>query len=535
MKQLVREIWEWMKVERRNLLIIAVVVVAAYINMLPNQFVWDDGYFVGWEGYRGNTLDIAGILEGKVPMAYGQVYRPLRGLWYVLSVNVWDMWVVGYHLQGLAVHLIITTMVYWIANILACNSLPRIRSGSPLKRESHRIALISALLFGVHPIHTEAVSWITASFDTIGIAFMFASLIAYMQYINSKFEIRNPKHIGKDGKIQRYKTTSLVLAGLAFFTYELTFVLIPIVWLMERLIRNKTNRTNGTDKTYVQLVLMVVGYFVVKAMVLPPDMNRLPWLFGGFLEAVLFVPVVLWSYIRYMIFPFPQSTNHLIFPGVHNLYYADGGVLLKLTLNIWSVEYLVGLGILVGLGVVGYFWGKKNKFVWFAGLWTVVSLVPVLQLVPLNSVFAERYTYIASFGICLLGAIGIEGLSRVTLSFGKLRISLKKGESVVGTIIIALLIALTMQRNRVWGTTVTLWEDAVKAGPVSAYALRNLGASYYIYKDYDRAIKYYLQAKAAQPTHFETYQKLVYLYDLIGQSNKSLEVKNEAKELFLIK
>src|SRR3989344_1516695 len=165
-----------------QLLIISILTGFSFSNIFQNQFATDDiGYFYNWQipKHFENIPKI--FTQDSVPLDEKGVYRPVKALAIMVVYKVWGLNVVGYHLVGLMVHLLCTVLVYLITLEIIQNvryrefskEKPKFKGqnyNSKLKSEKKSIIhntysiipFITALLFGVHPIHTEAITFILA-------------------------------------------------------------------------------------------------------------------------------------------------------------------------------------------------------------------------------------------------------------------------------------------------------------------------------------------------------------------------------------
>ena len=149
-----------------HLVLITLITTLAYSNIFANDFVGDDpGFMKDWE-LTQSWDHIPELLTGAVPLGHEKVYRPVRSLIYLGMYQAFGPTVWVYHVYSLLIHLTVTILVFFISRHLFRSSLP---------------ATVAALLFGTHPIHTEAITFMTTSFDITGIALMLGSFLCYLK------------------------------------------------------------------------------------------------------------------------------------------------------------------------------------------------------------------------------------------------------------------------------------------------------------------------------------------------------------------
>jgi len=101
-----------------------------------------------------------------MPDEWVNYYRPLFLLWVRINEAVFGIQAWGWHLTTILAHVLSTLLVYFLVWRLGVE---------------RNVALLAALLFGLHPAHIEAVAWISGVNEPLmGILFM-GSLFAYVQ------------------------------------------------------------------------------------------------------------------------------------------------------------------------------------------------------------------------------------------------------------------------------------------------------------------------------------------------------------------
>ena len=205
----------FLKNTKLQLLVILLLTGLSYSNIFQNEFIWDDpGFIKQWETIR-SFKNIPKLLQGDTPLDHASVYRPVRGIFYTISYHLWGQEnPLGYHIQSLLIYFGIIILVYLITQMVIGSWLLVHRKKQSTNYQlptTNQIPFITALLFALHPIHVEAISFITASFDTIGILFFFLAFYLYIKFQQQK-------------RILFY-LLSLLSSLLAFFTYEMTLVL----------------------------------------------------------------------------------------------------------------------------------------------------------------------------------------------------------------------------------------------------------------------------------------------------------------------
>jgi protein O-mannosyl-transferase len=200
------------KYRRWGLLFVLFATFLVYANTLTHQFVWDDQQFIfDWQTPKLGLSGIIPMFLGDTPMGHENVYRPLRGIYYLISIISWKPIPFLYHFQAIVIHLAGTLAAYLIIRKL-------------LHREV--AALIGALVFGLHPLHVESVTWVTSSFDTLGQVIALYAFYTYLRWTQAA--------------TKTWRFLSLLLTAMAIFSHE-TAVMLPVYMLLHHLIFKKTN------------------------------------------------------------------------------------------------------------------------------------------------------------------------------------------------------------------------------------------------------------------------------------------------------
>jgi tetratricopeptide (TPR) repeat protein len=169
------------------------------------------------------------------------------------------------------------------------------------------------------------------------------------------------------------------------------------------------------------------------------------------------------------------------------------------------------------------FWvGRFSKGILFGGLWFVVVLLPILNIIPIPwPMVIERFSYVPSLGFALvIGFLGdlLMGLSLVTTPP-----RVRRGIVGLFMMVLVLFSVMTVMRNRVWSDEILLWEDTVQKAPRFALGHMNLGLAYHERGDLERAAKSYEESLKYDPSAPKIYHNLGKLYQDMGRMDQALE------------
>lgn len=365
-----------MKPRQAELFCVAALLIAVLCVYLPSisfGFVADDtsqilaNYHIHSANYipvyfTSHVWSQIAMSPGEEPAAY---YRPVFLLWLLGNYLFFGYSTAGWHLSVVALHLLVTFLVYLLARRLV---------------DEWWIAAAAALFFGLHPVHIEAVDWISGASEPIMAAPFLAAALCYIE----AWRGRRPK---------LWLACSLFFYTVAIFAKETAIVLPAILIAYEALLRGNRNLRSFAVRM-AGFALVTAGYWAMRSYALHGiHINNLP------LSTFAFTfPSAAWFYIRHLLVP-----DRLSF--FYNVSYIR-------TFQIATVLAPLGWACLV-LGLVAI-WARVNRLVAFSAFWAAVCILPPLYIPVFfqYELVHDRYLYLPSIGFCLLAALAAAGLAR---------------------------------------------------------------------------------------------------------------------------
>ena len=477
---------------RRNLLfslIILLLTFLAYANSFENSFHHDDLHVIVRNPHI-KDLNKVPLLFLQPQMGSGvytetSSYRPLLMATFALNFHLGSSNVFGYHLFNFGLHVFCAILVYFILFHLF-RFAGMASAGNPLRDQL--TALFAALIFALHPVQTESVTYITGRSSLLTAAFFLAAFYAYMQYgLN-----RNPG----------YLFLSLLAYAAALLVKETAVTLLPLLMFLDYL--------SPRGRTWKDRILALLPFVLLSAIYIGIRLH----FFGS---------------LHYAGDPLRPFSAHLLTQPRAWVHYL-GTLLLPLNLNmdydfrvsysLLESEVLGSLFILVALTIVLWRLSKWNRLVGFFSLWFLVTLLPTNSIIVLEDLVSDRWIYLSSVGFAVLFALVafwiyhhlIEGGNRV--------------RKLVFFFLCALVIELygfsTILRNFTWTSPLTLWEDAVSKSPQKARTLNALGAALASQGRLEEARQRLSQAIALEPRGGQAYLNLGYVFAEQGKLDKAI-------------
>ena len=163
-----------MKTTLTSIFLIIILGFIVYSNSLDGKFVTDDFALVKDNIYIKDRAHLPKIfskdikIEGEKKYYY---YRPVPLVTYMIDYSLWRLDVRGYHFSNTLFHILVALAIYWLMHVFFKDNI---------------LSLLTSILFIVHPIHTEAVAYISGRADLLAVLFMLLSFIFYVKYLDSK-------------------------------------------------------------------------------------------------------------------------------------------------------------------------------------------------------------------------------------------------------------------------------------------------------------------------------------------------------------
>jgi tetratricopeptide (TPR) repeat protein len=475
---------------------ILLLTIVVYANSINNDFTnWDDPALV-IENRAIRSLSLENILHIFTPHP-GLTYQPVRLLSYAIDYHFWRLNPVGYHIGNTLLHSLSSIILY----LLLLNVLNKI-SDSSYRESGNNIALLAALLFVVHPVNVESVSWISSRKYGLVAFFTFLSFYLYVKSGN------RDKHY-----ILQY-LLSILTYILALLSSPFGVVLPGLIILYEFCRNYEINSVYNLKHRlyyYIPYILITIIHFIFLFSVVFAGPNSAVKKHSAekYIYTLFTMLRVLCDYIKNIFFPFWLNNR-----------YID-----RISLSFFEYKVIISLVILIFIAIIllKHLKSRKTIVVFCVG-WFFISLLPVSNIVPISTKMADRYLYLPAIGILLLFSVGLHKLAENCFS-GKFR------GIIVWSVAIPLVFIfsyLSIQRNKVWANSQTLWEDSLKKAPQNHLAHLNLGEAMYKDGRLDEAIKHYFHATRLKPDYADAYNNLATALAEQGKFKEALDHYEEA-------
>lgn len=439
-----------------HLSLLAVTIFITYSTVFGAGFMsWDDPDYIlhnaDIQSFTGETI------QHWFARFYIGNYHPLTLFSYAIDYVIGKQDPFSYHLTNVLLHIVNAGLVYVLVNRI---------------QQQKWVGFFVALLFAVHPVQTETVSWVAERKNVLYALFFLGSLICYVGYI---IEDRRKLWI------------AAFLLGLASMLCKpaaitLPFALIAIdVWM---------HRDLSSGKLWLQkfpfLVLSIIfGIIAIKAQKQGDFLNQHSGF--GIFDTIVFAG---YAYVQYIINLFVPIKLSVLYP---------------YPLGIGAVQILytlIAISILA-LGVIAY---RKKWYVLCGGiLFYTVNIALVLQFVQFGEVLmADRYLYLPCIGIWL---------PVVYYLYQAVGAKSKEVVSIVALGIVGLIFLVAAQkRNSIWLSELAFWQSVTDTFPESSVAQSSLGGVYMKQGDYEDALDHIQKAVTLDARNYKAWYNLGVLH-----------------------
>ena len=482
--------------KRHFVLVVLLASFGVYANALLNGYVMDDYHLILRNSYIKNFAHLPDVFFSNALSMIDvntSLYRPFAHLIWMLCYHIIGLAPWGFHLVNVLFHAGASVLVFFVTD--------RLLHETPDPVASPLVPFAVAMLFAVHPIHTEAVTWVSAGMD-VSSAFFY--LLAFYLYLSSS-EV--------DSRVPGTRHLSALSFFLATLCKEPAVTLPFVLMAHDFTFRKQGAGLTRYGKKYAPYLVALGAYFALRIAALG-GIAPVKYEIGlTAYEFLLNVMVLFTQYLEKLLFPINLNNWHVFHP-VHSLFTLRGAI--------------SGLTVL-GFAVLLLIAQRRNRLAAF-GLWVIIiPLLPALYIPGLTqgleNAFTERYLYLPSFGYVLfLGALA-EQVWRKRPSWQTMALA------AATVILISLFGVGTISRNAVWRDSKSLWSDAARKSPESAQPYNALGDVLRLENRVGEAVEYYKMGLRLNPNSPHIEANIGLSYAELGQVDQAIRHLEQAIKL----
>lgn len=462
-------------------LILTILILLVYGSMLNAPFVWDDRALVlGDTRIRGLSLDslisifTSDFLDtrGDSGIQYGY-YRPLVSLSYAVDFLLWGKDPAGFHLTNIFLHAFTSMLFFFVLR----------RIGVP-----GHVSIAAALIFALHPMHTESVSWVSGRTDILAALFLLCAVRIWIEY-----QVRGGRGL--------YWLT-LVFFVAALLSKEEAIILPFLLLFLPR------GATDSRPRNVRVMVREIWAFFLVIFLYLLLRYSNVPIgvesklvidKLGGAVRFYSMIPEAILRYIGMLLAPL----------------HFDAYIQLPIDPQLISIRKVLIL-LTLSVGVVVAFMQLRRPIERFGIAIFFLGLIPVMNIVRITSpkdmgfMMAERFLYVPSLGFALLLASALSRFPRSVFYS-------------VTALVLSFYSFKLIGRNEVWQDEERFFRSEILDSPRASLLFYNLGLVSIKRHDLLGGLSHIETARKLEPDNggLSFTEGLIYL--TLGEKEKALE------------
>ena len=364
-----------------------------------------------------------------------------------------------------------------------------------LSRKRLIVATVTALLFAIHPMHVESVSWIAERKDVLYTFFFLAGLIVYLKYLEKKSWMR------------------LLITGLLFLA----------------------SLFSKPSAVVFPMILLALDYFYGRKFTPRVFFEKIPF----------FVLAVVFGVVTFMIQSQTSVAGIKVFTFFQRLMFGSYGfimyqynLLVPLKISAFypyprimgsdNLPMIYFLSPLIASAIIGlvYFSTRVTKVLSFGYLFYFFSIVLVLQFMPVGSaIMADRYSYVSAIGLFFIIAWSLD---QAFISKNKILHSLRwifAGAFLMYSLFLG---KTAFEQTMVWQNSETLWTDVISKYPQAETSYKQRGNYYGSLNITDKALKDFITYIQIKQDDAGIYSNLGNTYGLRGETEKALDAYSKS-------
>lgn len=436
-----------------------------------------------------------------------------------ITYTNWGLNPTAYRAIGLAIHILCALLIFYFLLLI-------------LKRYKHHhlFALTTTGLFLLHPLQTQTIAYITQTrLEGLVVFFTFIILILFIKAVRAK------KMVLKCILYALSFAATFFAAGTKEIIITLPFVIILVDWFFGA--QGNWRHILKKSPLYIFYFLIIVGMFAREGRsTLIKEVTRLD---SSSIESSRGYTITAAENEKikplvYCISQFKVILHYIsLFFWPKRLCFEYPYIL---SYSFFNYDVFLPFLALLAICFVTIFLLIKNKtnLISFSLIWFFLTLLPRASFIPSAEFVADYKTYLPSFGMFLLLAMGLvyffTWLSTIFNSFYK-----SKNKEIARYILLAFFFIflgfLTYQRNLVWSSKIEFWTDVISKNPSKPRALNNYATALSAAGRKEEAIEVFKKICKDNPTYSAPLINLAFHYQNRGETDKAMECYKQALPL----
>ncbi|MFH0969810.1 MAG: tetratricopeptide repeat protein [Patescibacteria group bacterium] len=478
---------------KKIVLILIAIGFIIYCNTFFNQFFWDDFDSIVNNQYIRSWSNFPKFFSQNLTAGAGTInnyWRPLLLISFAADYSIGKISPFIYHLQSTFWHILSAILIFLIFSKILKNNF---------------ISFLTSLLFLIHPLQTEATTYVAGRADPMHSALMLLSFLFFLKSIEIP-RIFNKKYL-----------LSILFFILALLVKERAIIFPSLIVLYFITLCPEKIKNNLKRKFKIVLPFFLVSflYFILRIKFIHFNEtfdfgqrnnigaeNLLHQLFAYFKGIWVYTGLIFWPARLYM----EKSIG--------------------ISKTFFDFQTILGFLIIILSFIATIYSFKNKKIIAFGLIWFYATLSPSLHIYPIQGLLYEHWLYFPLIGIFFIFSSLIHSLINQT-----------KNENIKKIILFLVLMSAlslgirTMIRNRDWDNPTRFYEKNISLGGYSARVYTNLGMAYSENKKEEEALAYYQKSIELSPYNYQTWYDMGNSYSSLKEKDKAIDSYTKAIEV----
>jgi tetratricopeptide (TPR) repeat protein len=334
--------------------IISLLVTLVYFPTFNGKFILDDNSLIKNNPYIRELRPITSYLAqedgmtdvGDAGSYHTGYYRPLINITYWLDYELWGMSAPGFRTTNLILHVLSCLLLFKVLVLLI---------------NDRHVCLLATVLFALHPVNTESVSWIVSRNNILVTLFGLSAIYFYIK--------------GWETESRKSLILSIPCFILAILSKEFALMILPILFLYQRFLAKDRKNLTREVSCYLLFGMILILYFILRKSVTSSLLT--PAEMGNIWSRIYFFPYLILVNLRLILVPYALHSFAIDYPDTY-----------------FGREAIAGFLACILLGL--FIWReRREKLLGFSLLSFLSSIVPILNIIPTSAVtlISMRWLY----------------------------------------------------------------------------------------------------------------------------------------------
>lgn len=472
---------------RGHVLILVGAILAVYAGTLAYPFIFDDDGAIAQNGSIRRLTRLDEVLSP--PHGTTVSSRPVLNLTLAANYAFGECDPAGYRLVNIAIHIGAALLLYGVVRLtLETRCLAGRFAGS-----ADRIAFLTALLWGIHPVQTESVTYVIQRAESLMGLFYLLTLYAVIRHAAGE-------------RPWPWEAVAVLSCVLGMGTKEVMATAPPVILAYDRIFLAGSWREVFARRA--RLHAMLAGSWVILIVLAAGSSHaeisrNLLRVVTPFQYAMTQSGAIV-HYLRLCLLPAGQCLDY-VWP-------------IALRPAVWLPTALFVAGLVAGVVALA----RRIPAAGFLGIWFFAILAPTSSVVPLADVAFEHRMYLPSAALVMAAVLAGHVASG----------SLRSGRPERAACVVAIfLFVLAVARNRHYAGDAAAWQEVIRDVPTNPRARSNLGNALYQKGMPRAALPQFDRAIALRPDYADAHFNRGVSLAKVGQTAEADEAYRRGAEL----